>query len=260
MKFNFTKISLVLIMSITQITCSKTGDNPSENNYYTTDLQKLDLSNEVKKFYKISYHLDKNDKNSYTNIIEDYFIFNEAGNLIEEGIHVNAKNPNIKNKFHYDEKNLKILKEVFKKDVLINTTTYSYDENNRLVEEINLNSDNDTLQILVYEYEKDLLIKRATSNKTNQLQRYILYTYDKSNHLTKSEHFKATDDLLSQYLYIYNENDHLKEMTVFNSDGSIEEKFNYEYEFDAQGNWFRKEIYENGEVISFEERKIEYFE
>ena len=49
------------------------------------------------------------------------------------------------------------------------------------------------------------------------------------------------------------------EISSYNSDGSLDSKYIYKYEFDNKGNWINVIIYSKGVATDIQEREIVYY-
>ena len=114
--------------------------------------------------------------------------------------------------------------------------TYTYDENDLLVEKVfrsHIMVDDDILRT-VYEYdEEDLLIKESEFDFWGNLQRELFYSYDEEGRLIKSWDGERT------ITRVYGEHDSYVETTVYHSDQVQIPDDIIEVTYDARGNMIK---------------------
>ena len=67
------------------------------------------------------------------------------------------------------------------------------------------------------------------------------------------------DITISSYFHIYNEKGNKIEENDYDSDGRLDEKYTYKYEYDKNNNWTQQVQYFNNRPIQITERIIEYY-
>jgi len=183
----------------------------------------------------VESHYDSEDSTSinYRQISK----FGTKGNIIEKiTIFSTIENKYIK---QFDENGNLIFVTEFDNDSLHSKISYTYDLNNRLIEE--------SLLFLESKY------RYLGAYKTK-------YKYDTNGNLINEEWFNKDYNLYQKYIYQYDENGNLLNATAYNSKGDILSKYSYSYgNYDLNRNWLLKTLIINDKGESIFERKIEYY-
>lgn len=184
-------------------------------------------------------------------------------------------------KFSYNEKNLITDEKYYLHNgsLLVRTKTYSYDDSNRLIKEIETDKDDHTVYYIEYAHDpKNLTTIKRTYDTQGNLNFRETTTVDQHQNILKFllNEFAPDNELIEEYTYtttqkissfkrtnnsteiinqkrVYNEYDHL--INIIHNNDSIE-KINYHY--DENGNWIEKDFIKNGTPLIIK-RTITYF-
>lgn len=78
-----------------------------------------------------------------------------------------------------------------------------YDENGRMIEEIDYDSNEKVKNHIKYVYENDLLIKEIYFDHKGRLEKYFIYTYDEDGLKISKKNFDAKDKIYKERKYQY---------------------------------------------------------
>ncbi len=282
------------------------------------DLSELNLKGKVKSSTDISYKM-KNLSGEIRRNLDTYLkriiLFNENGNIIEKCYYKLFesffKGPNLndnlyketKYTYKYDKENLKVKESIFAikhetDEILINESTYEYNDNGNMIGEYSYNKD--TLsEYYNYEYDnKGNLIKKCLYDSYNSLCEKSIYGYidNKTGTLLKSIDLNENINIIEECFcyspryyrvyvceYDYKWNKHNE--CYYNSDETLEIEINhyydsngveiskehveveinpihinYKYEYDKNSNWRKKTELIDNIPQEITEREIEYYE
>jgi len=109
------------------------------------------------------------------------------------------------------------------------------------------------------EYVNGLLVKEITLNKTNKIEKFISYSYNKQKQKTKENYIVPKNpDINLSYEYYYDNNGNQIKLIYTKKNNPVTIEF--EYEFDNHKNWTKQIKFVNGEKLYVWTREIEYFE
>ena len=78
-----------------------------------------------------------------------------------------------------------------------------YDEDGRMIEEIDYDSNEKVKNHIRYVYENDLLVKEIYLDHKGNLEKYFVYTYDEDGLLISKKNFDAKDKIYKERKYQY---------------------------------------------------------
>ena len=78
-----------------------------------------------------------------------------------------------------------------------------YDDNGRMIEEIDYDSNEKEKNHIRYVYEDDLLIKEIYLDNKGNLEKYFVYTYDCDGLIISKKNFDAKDRIYKERRYQY---------------------------------------------------------
>ena len=78
-----------------------------------------------------------------------------------------------------------------------------YDDNGRMIEEIDYDSNEKEKNHIRYVYEDDLLIKEIYLDNKGNLEKYFMYTYDGDGLIISKKNFDAKDRIYKERRYQY---------------------------------------------------------
>ncbi|UBB89937.1 hypothetical protein J4771_00880 [Candidatus Kaistella beijingensis] len=216
-----------------------------DDTYYGILENKYDLKNRIIEKNetggkKVTFKYDSINLNKEEIVLQDdkiyykiIFRFNKQNKLIEKkGIKYPSKELNEQISYGYDNNgNLVSLNSI------INTifkTKYSYNNLNKLVEEISYNKDDRPSMKIEYYYDiKDNLISKK-------------YFYDENLYLGFISEFNENNDVIKETGYKY-------------IDQSKEFEYEYSYEYDKNNNWIKLIKFRNKVPTEILTRQIEYY-
>jgi len=138
--------------------------------------------------------------------------------------------------------------------------SYSYNNNGDVIEENFYDSEGGLKHKIINEYDQNnnlLRIIKIDSLENKMVKEAIEYN-DLGNKIFH-KYFSDNGELIKLLSFQYNDvgqNVGQKEYG-FTSDSTI--KKSYKYEYDNQGNWIRRLVYQNDKIQSIQERKIKYY-
>lgn len=258
-KTGFTYFLLLIIFSIA-IGCG---------NSKTNDLKALGLIGNIKSTKEMTYEAVningkfETGKRAAPSWKKDtYRLFDKKGNLIEEYLYRNDGELKYRNTFTYNSNDQKIEELTFKPD---STLWYKYflkyNTEGHLTEKILTKSDDHQISNWLFQYDNQ-------GNKTEENQYFpdrkgptlkTVYKYDNRGNKVEEYMYNTENTLIAKWLSKYNDKNLIIEEDYYYSDGSLNAKENYSYEFDKKGNWIRQVISEDGTPKFIVIREIENY-
>lgn len=147
-------------------------------------------------------------------------------------------------------------------------TVYSYDAQNRIIKKTTYNPDGSAVMENVFGYNSNgglelKAVQNATTKKVirkteykyespeiysqfydGKFARRIKLTKDEKCRIVESNLYKEDKSLENKLTTNYDDKNNVVESIVFSPTGRTIEKRKYEYEYDKNGNWIKKKIYE----------------
>ncbi|MCG8573806.1 MAG: hypothetical protein MI810_02885 [Flavobacteriales bacterium] len=134
-------------------------------------------------------------------------------------------------------------------------TIHEYDDKGHLLESYHLNDSKEKIYHFKAEYVQGKL-KKQTTYKSGR--KNVVYTYNDQEEEISMEKFK-NDELVFKRTYQYNEEGDVIKMELKQVRGNMTILWDFEYEYDTQGNWVKKTEKENGTVFKISRRQIQYY-
>ena len=163
--------------------------------------------------------------------------------------------------YKYDENGNMIEKIMYRADgSLRDKYVYKYDKNGNRIEKSEYNSDEELKRKYIYKYdEKGNRIEKSKYKSDGNLRYKYIYKYDEEGNSIETSKYKSNESLDFKFTNKFDENGNKIESNKFNSEGSLKSEWNYEYQYDEQGNWIKKVGFENGTPTYIREREFEYY-
>ncbi len=204
---------------------------------FTTEKKTYNMDGSVANIYMYEYNKDnqlaKETKYTATENIDRVFAYSydeETGKLESQSIYTALGNLDATNKFFY-EGSLMIKEESFDGTGKLNYFwTYEYDKNGNMTKKSWLVNNSVIDMFYVYDDKKQLL-EVAEVNESNSMTKWK-YTYNELKNLSE-------------------------EVCVFFDNSEL--RTDYKYEYDAQGNWIIKFVFQNDLPVFMTERTIVYY-
>lgn len=247
------------------------------------NLQSENLNGKVASFTNKTFIVTKDSKE----LIQKYnvkYSFDKQGNLI---CIENFRDSNkLDSKEVFDYKQGKLTKITFYNAIgtAMKTTLYAYDDSGNLASQKKYNNQkklqyetsylfnqkgqltmeqklipsiNYTMkENYVYDDFDNLIVRTKTARIGTTKE---TYRYDAKSLPIKKSEFNAMGELFSVIKYEYNEYNDKISLKKYDAEDSLNYNENYEYIYDAQGNWTEKISFENGEKVSLEKRQLNYY-
>lgn len=252
------------------------------------DLTDLKLKGKVKSLTETEFKkilVDKSGEIQKAPIIINKYIyfFNDTGNIFEEDYYGLNDDFKYKDIYKYDDKGNLI--ERNRNNLTSYKNSYVYDEKDNIIEDSGYNSNSNSYEKTTFEYDNkgniivktrfdinDSLISRDTckyDTKGNKIEsRFytkstalkLSYKYDNNgNRIEEYWCWLANSSFMKKIISKYNDKGNVIEAYSYKADGSIDNKFTYNYDYDEAGNWIKKTPFENGTAKNSIERKIVYY-
>jgi hypothetical protein len=97
----------------------------------------------------------------------------------------------------------------------------------------------------------------TVSDEKKEWSRAVTFEYDSSGRIVKKTYAEA--NYKDSYHYRYNEHNDIVAIAYFHKNGKLFRTRNFQYEYDAQGNWIKMTEFRNGKAVMVIEREIIYF-
>jgi hypothetical protein len=179
--------------------------------------------------------------------------------------------------YNYDEKNLLLSKAASSVNGTLKwRLEYDYNKKDSLVSISLLGADSIQMNCTTYRFIDDEILNPVKENKFQFGQNYydskgnliemkmlnnqFVFKYKYINQLLVEENcFDGNNNLVSAEIYKYDNKNNLTEKRNIQAMGKMTGLYNYEYQFDTQGNWIIKRELFNHKIVSGFEREIEYY-
>jgi len=161
--------------------------------------------------------------------------------------------------FDYDSNgNLASQKKYTGKEKLQYDTSYLYNQKGQLtIQQKLIPSINYTMKES-YKYDdfNNLIVRSKTARIGTTKE---TFRYNSKGLQTKKSEYNAMGELYSVIVYEYNEQNDKTSLKKYDAANTMNYYENYEYVYDANGNWIEKISSEKGEKVSEEKRTISYY-
>lgn len=231
-------------------------------------------------FNEVGNQVEEDHYNSEGNLFLTYtFEYDDKGNQVEWNTHYSASNLDEKLIYKYDSKGRKIemikynssgsldVKCTYKYDEqgnLIDWNTfnefgYKYDEQGNVIDWNAFNEFGKLINKTIYKYDDigNQIEMKWYDSDGNILARHTYNYDDKGNKIEVNWHTPTA--FIPRFIYKYDYHRNIIEEYIYNSEGSLDLKKSYEYEYDNKSNWIKKIVYIDNFPAYILERKIVYY-
>jgi hypothetical protein len=223
-----------------------------------------DHSNEIDRIYKYTFDEKGNVLVEYCSNADSVFFsiyeffYDENGNKISSECHDSLDNCTEAFTYKFDERGNITEQTVINYDWIQDRTVYSYDSNDRMVENRIYDVDDVLIEITSIEYNENDDYASIFKHKleTDEISEYK-FKYNEDNKMTEAMIYK-NDILFKTDLYEYNEQGDDSSIVLKFTDRT--ESYTYEYVYDEKGNWIEKIEYLNGVASIKYIQEISYFD
>ena len=162
--------------------------------------------------------------------------------------------------YNYDNKGNRIKITEFNASSKISAQIdYMYDKHGNSTQSITTNPRNGKKSKTLYKYNSlNLKTEIQMFNEKEERTFKTANQYDKSGNLTAEIRFNDDGSEKSKIVYTYNDNND-KESRITKYEFQDKNKVDFNYRYDANGNWTYKEDLNRGRVTSIENRLIKYY-
>lgn len=224
---------LIIILSILFVSCNSRSESTIiERKGYTRSEELVgDIASVTISHYALSTKFGEEEIGDLK--IEETFIFNAAGNVVEQITYNPIGNPGYKYstvKRIYNEQEQLIKKIEYSEDTTFNyKTRYKYNSFGKLSEKryYTCYSDNDDYHELLSSVTKPL--------------------YDNTGKLSEVSSYNSSGELRSKELRTYDNDEYLIERSIYNSKGDLDKKYTFNY--DRKGNRIEQCKYDSDELL-----------
>lgn len=138
----------------------------------------------------------------------------------------------------YDEAGRCIAQRREEKDEPASTVNYKYDASGRVLEIAATNGGGDLLSKTIYTYTADVIRIERTVHEDKQVAQKIVRLNNRQKHKTDVGFYRADGAMSWKWSFVYDERGNVTS-EEFASE-ILYSKWDYAYEFDAQGNWTKR--------------------
>lgn len=162
---------------------------------------------------------------------------------------------------HYDDRHNVIKETALAEDATFkHLVLHKYNDQNKVAEEIYIDSLRNNTYKQIYKYNNELLIDEISlKSPDDSLIKKTRYTYLADKKLDKAYNYNTRGELVSVKSYTYDELSNVVEVMEIFSEDKTHRNQTFQYSYDQQGNWtFLSESvnHEPGNIIT---RDIEYY-
>lgn len=189
--------------------------------------------------------------------------FDKNGKLVESKVY--KLDGSIKNTIRYEhDKNQQLIKEhtFMANGDLLYTKTFIYNEMDKISRIQMVNSEHKILAEWILTYDQDGKKIEEDQYFPDRSEKPVIrsiFKYDENGNKIQEHMYNPEDRLIVRWLSKYDGENRLIEENYYYSDGSLNSKENYEYEYDSHGNWIKQIVYENDNPKFIIERTISYY-
>lgn len=279
----------LLIIIFAGVLCSGVWHNPPVQN----DWIKMDLEGKVKNITKRVYNAKNKDGQLVLGTIvadpmENWDIqFDKKGFIQAKKCFDTNNELALSYSYNYKKNNKLVKKSLLdSKDQLIEKTLYTYNTKGRCIQEVIYKADGAMLLAYTYIYNRKGTLEEmkidVPKNSVISLARYEYIYDDKGQRIGQKNYDRESNKLTQTYEYKYDNKGNRIEHLIINHTGNFSFKWTYKYNeqglqiamqrhfnggttceyqytFDAKGNWTRKIELEEGKVVFVEDRVISYY-
>ena len=229
---------LTIIGLILLISCNHESDSSftTRKGYPRKENLKGDIASVIVGHYNLENKFGQEEHGDLK--LEQQFIFNNAGNVVEEITYIPFGNPGYKYstvKRIYNDQNNLVKKIEHSEDTTYNKKTrYYYNSIGKLAEKKHFSC-----------YTVDGVYNELLLSVENA-------KYDKAGKLLEASSYSSSGELVTKKLYTYNSKGNLIEHNEYNSEGEL--KYKYTFRYDRKGNTIEQSKYDShGELA---ERRV----
>jgi len=224
-----------------------------------TDYTRWNIKGKVKSINEKSYKSGKADKDS----MEYFYIneFNSFGNKIVDTKYFPDGKIEKNYIYKYDGQNRRIEEnQYFSDGKLSRTIVYEYDNKGFLYEDSSYSGQGKPEKIIKYLYDNNgNVIEDNSYNSERKLLKKFAYNYDNKGNKTELRKYLPDGKLDLRTTYKYDSHNNIIEESYFKDDNSSMGNFVFNYVYDAQNNWIKKEKKHGGKTDNLIIREIIYF-
>ena len=193
-----------------------------------TTINFIDVYNEEGQIIESASRDDAN-----TLLSKNVYEYDERGNLTKHDLETPDGNSFMTRLNAYDSNDRLIERQECVAGICDDKTTYTYNNNNKVAEEIR--------------YDKDKITKKT------------VYTYDAHGNLTEKNVYAADNTLQQRVVSSFDKNNNEVKVSFFDKDGNNTKTETYEYTYDKKKNWTKKKITVNGTPSAVLVQTIKYY-
>nr|WP_321426932.1 hypothetical protein [uncultured Acetobacteroides sp.] len=184
------------------------------------------------KMGKLNYTIQLNS-NGYS-YVDSRFIYDSNKNKAEEFYYSSKKNASLK-------------------------ITYKYDKENRIIEQVFVDSTIHQTWRQINKYSSGLLTESANKTMYDSLLLRQTYTYDEKDRIVDVRQFDGRNRPIMKTSYVYDSHGNKTKVITLSGDNSIKERRTYVYKYDKHGNYTFLLEYVNGDLECTTTRDIQYY-
>jgi hypothetical protein len=219
-------------------------------------------------------------------LLEKYIFQYDTAKRITDSIRLDSYgNVIMKCTWQYDREGRRTKTRLFWNDSLVHTKEFEYNKKGKLIRETKNPAPGNDPNLIVYSYDAKgnrIMVDKHFTDE--QADRKELYVYDSSGnivgctYLAKDEKNKVeitrifdkrkkmieqvryeAGVIYNRYIYKYDDKGNELETDIYNGSDKIPYHMTWKYEYDKNGNWIQKTLFENGMPGETIKREIEYY-
>ena len=143
------------------------------------------------------------------------------------------------------------------KDVVLNRTTWLYDEKGNMVEEQYFDGDSSVTRKTVNKYDNGNKIEQKKSESGTTLK--TTYKYDARGNVIEEIQYDADGNIAARITSGYDDKGNEAEELYYDKDNNLQTHTVFKITYDKNGNWTRREQLDNDKTIMVTVREIAYY-
>ncbi len=149
------------------------------------------------------------------------YVYNTDGNMIEEHIYGEENEFEEKRTYKYNSEGNIVCEYFFYLDETFDTINYHYGENEKLMEKVTIDSDNEPEGKEIYEYEGELPVHHVKFDTEGNILSEITYKHNEKQQIIEIVNNNKIEDVFSRTEIDYNEKGNKEETRVYNSNDEL---------------------------------------
>jgi hypothetical protein len=261
-------VMLALTAFAQQYNCAEMGLKGAVKSIRETQYKMNEINPGLNEILITTFQFDRNCRKTVEETIDvggdpinkHTVVYDKAGRILSENKNNAAVNGNFTHRYKYNAAGQLEKKEVLSSGKVISTYLYTYDDNNNAVAmEIKKKPGLMDIHDEKFEYSYDANNRRIEEvHIDGDEYSRTKYEYNDKNQLIRRTEYNRRGGVTYDNTYVFDELDNPSAESASYRGNNIN-NFSYVYEYDAQGNWINKRSQSNEKTFCLQIRVITYY-